>query len=67
MVQTVEEAQVLFSASGMGKVETAAGRANRTMSRMTSIAGRATSAIRGIGRAATSFRGIASIAALGYS
>jgi len=64
---TVEEAQVLFSASGIGKVETAASKANSVMSRMSSIAGRATASIRGIAGAAMSFRGLVGMAAVGVA
>jgi len=64
---TVEEAQELFSASGIGKVETAASKANSVMSRMSSIAGRATASIRGIAGAAMSFRGLVGMAAVGVA
>ena len=67
MATTVEEAQVLFSASGIGKVETAASKANSVMSRMSSIAGRATASIRGIAGAAMSFRGFVGMAAVGVA
>jgi len=64
---TVEEAQVLFSASGIGKVETAASKANSAMGRLTAMAGKAAGAVRRMGAAATSMRGIVGIAAMGLA
>lgn len=67
MATTVEEAQVLFSASGIGKVETAASKANSVMSRMSSVAGKAVRSIKGIAGAAMSFRGLVGMAAVGVA
>ena len=67
MATTVEEAQVLFSASGIGKVETAASKANSAMGRLTAMAGKAAGAVRRMGAAATSMRGIVGIAAMGLA
>jgi hypothetical protein len=64
---TVEEAQVLFSASGIGKVETAASKANSVMNRMSSVAGKAVRSIKGIAGAAMSFRGLVGMAAVGVA
>lgn len=67
MATTVEEAQVLFSASGIGKVETAASKANSVMARMSSVAGKAVRSIKGIAGAAMSFRGLVGMAAVGVA
>ena len=67
MATTVEEAQVLFSASGIGKVETAASKANSVMSRMSSVAGKAVRSIKSIAGAAMSFRGLVGMAAVGVA
>jgi tape measure domain-containing protein len=50
MAITVQEAQVVFSADGMGKVTSAAGQARKAMDGMVSSAGRVMSGLRGIGR-----------------
>jgi tape measure domain-containing protein len=48
MAITVQEAQVVFSADGMQKVQTAAGQAAQAMTRMTTSASQAGSALRSI-------------------
>lgn len=48
MAITVQEAQVVFSAEGMQKVQSAAGQAAKAMNQMTSSASKAGSALRGI-------------------
>lgn len=58
MAITVQEAQVLFSADGMQKVQTEAGKASKAMDRMESSASRVGGGLKGIATSALKFGSI---------
>jgi tape measure domain-containing protein len=65
MAVTVQEAQVVFSAEGMGKVSSAAAKASKAMDGMTGAARKAGGALAGIGSAFTGLKGAFAGVAIG--